>query len=77
MANITGWGRGTWGEATFGEPVPVVLTGLAGTSALGSETVTGDANITETGLAGTSGLGSVTSKVMQILLKQVLQEQDK
>jgi hypothetical protein len=62
MANITGWGRGTWGQLTFGEPIPVVLTGVAGTSALGSETVTGDANITETGLAATSGLGSVTGK---------------
>jgi hypothetical protein len=35
MANITGWGRGTWDEGAFGEPIPVTLTGLAATSALG------------------------------------------
>ena len=26
MANINGWGRGTWGQLTFGEPLPVTLT---------------------------------------------------
>jgi hypothetical protein len=41
MANITGWGRGTWGQLTFGEPLPVTLiTGVtSGTTAVGSETV--------------------------------------
>ena len=53
MANITGWGRGTWGQGTFGEPIPVSLTGVAGTSALGSETVTGAANVTESQLGET------------------------
>ena len=52
-----GWGRGTWGQGTWGEPVEVdvtvSLTGLAGTSALGTETVTCDANVAETGIAGT------------------------
>ena len=26
MANITGWGRGTWDEGAWGEPIPVTLT---------------------------------------------------
>ena len=33
MANINGWGRGTWGQLTWGEPLPVVITGVAGTTA--------------------------------------------
>jgi hypothetical protein len=44
MANLTGWGRGTWDEGAFGEPIPVALTGVAGTSALGTETATGNSN---------------------------------
>jgi len=39
MANITGWGRGTWGEGAWNAPLAVEVTGVAGTTALGSETV--------------------------------------
>jgi hypothetical protein len=52
MANITGWGRGTWDEGAFGEPIPVTLTGLAATSALGTLTVDAEANVTLTSLVG-------------------------
>ena len=38
MANITGWGRGTWGEGAWNPPLAVEVTGVAGTTALGSET---------------------------------------
>ena len=39
----TGWGRSTWGDGPFGATaVSVAVTGLAGTTALGAETVTGD-----------------------------------
>ena len=38
MAIVAGWGRGTFGQLTFGEPIPVVVTGVVGTSALGDGT---------------------------------------
>ena len=28
MANITGWGRGTWGEGAWNAPIPVVVSGI-------------------------------------------------
>ena len=49
MSAITGWGRSTWGSGAWGEAVPVTVTGVAGTSALGSVTVTGDANVSVLG----------------------------
>ena len=56
MANINGWGRGTWGQLTWGEPLPVVITGVAGTTALGSETATGGATVAVTTVAGTGAV---------------------
>ena len=44
MANITGWGRGTWGEGAWNAPLAVEVTGVAGTTALGNETVTAGAS---------------------------------
>jgi hypothetical protein len=61
MANITGWGRGTWDEGAFGEPIPVTLTGLAATSALGSLAVDAEANVTPASQVGTSALGTATT----------------
>ena len=49
----TGWGRDTWGSGTFGTTsVAVSITNVAGTGAVGNESVRGDCNLTETGLAG-------------------------
>ena len=50
MANITGWGRGTWNELAWDSPIPVVVTGVSGTSELGNEFFTGDVNASVTGL---------------------------
>ena len=53
--------------------MPVELTGLAGTTALGTETVTAAANVTETGLAGNTGAISwltVVATGQPMLLKQ-------
>ena len=61
MANITGWGRSTWNSGTWGEPVPIELTGLAGTTALGSLTITADANVAETGVYGTGSVGTLVA----------------
>ena len=60
MANITGWGRGTWNELAWDSPIPVVVTGVSGTSALGNESVTAGANVAVTGLVATSALGNET-----------------
>ena len=60
MANITGWGRDTWDSGAWGEAAPVILTGVAGTTALGDETVIADANVSVTGLSATSALGNET-----------------
>jgi hypothetical protein len=53
MANLTGWGRGTWDEGAFGEPIPVALTGVTSTGQVGTATATGVALIGVTGLSGT------------------------
>ena len=56
MANITGWGRGTWGQLTFGEALPVTLTAPgAGTSALGTVAIDAEANVVPASLVGTTG----------------------
>jgi len=60
MAVISGWGRGTWSQAAWGEPLPVIVTGVAGTSAVGTVAVVAEANVPATGLAATGGVGSVT-----------------
>ena len=60
MADITGWGRGTWSQGAWDEPIPVVLTGESATGAVGTVTATGEANVPTTGLQATTGVGSVT-----------------
>jgi len=60
MANINGWGRGTWGEGAWSSVLPVNLTTAgAMTSAVGALTVDAEANVTPATLAITSAIGSV------------------
>ena len=61
MANVTGWGRSTWGSGEWGEAVPVTLTGLSATSGLGSLSVDAEANISLASQVGTSALGTATT----------------
>ena len=60
MSNITGWGRGSWDEGSWGQPVPVVVTGVSATSSLGTVTQATSNTVQVTGLAATSALGSET-----------------
>ena len=60
MANINGWGRGTWNEGAWGTALPVEPTGLAVTSGLGTVSLQCDNNVSPVGLAITSGIGSLT-----------------
>ena len=59
-SDISGFGRGTYGQGAWNTELPVIVTGVAGTSALGSETVVAGATVSVTGVAGTSALGSET-----------------
>ena len=61
MAIINGWGRGTWGQLGWGEgSIPITLTGLAATSALGAPGVNGKAVASVASLNATLGAVSVT-----------------
>lgn len=60
MADITGWGRGTWSSGAWGSAIPVELTGVSATTSVGSVTVDAAANVPTTGIAATTGVGSVT-----------------
>ena len=58
MANINGWGRGTWDQGEWSTALPVDVTGQAITSGIGSLSVTAAANAVTAGVAITSALGS-------------------
>ena len=58
--SLTGWGRGTWGEGAWNQSVPLAVTGVAGTTALGSPTVQNVLEIPVTGVAGTGAVGTVS-----------------
>ena len=61
MAFINGWGRGTWGQLEWGQgAVPITLTGLAATSALGAPGVNGKAVASVASLNATLGSVAVT-----------------
>jgi hypothetical protein len=61
MAFLNGWGRGTWGQLGWGQgAVPITLTGLAATSALGAPGVNGKAVASVASLNATLGAVSVT-----------------
>ena len=48
------------GSGTWGIKVPVFVTGVEGTTALGSEEVTGVATVSVTGVEATGGLGTAS-----------------
>jgi len=58
VADVTGWGRGAWNDGSWGTALPVAVTGVAGTTGLGSVTVTADSNVSVTGVAGTGATGT-------------------
>ena len=64
MANITGWGRSTWNDGAWGSPAPVTLSGLAGTSALGSVSLVTNNNVSVSVGTSTSGLGSPDIRII-------------
>jgi len=67
MAIVNGFGRGEWGQLTWGEPIPVVVTGVAGTSALGNETVQANADVDVTNNLATTGIGTVAVQAFAVV----------
>ena len=61
MANLNGWGRGTWGQLAFGEGViPVDVSGVSATSAVSGVGVNAQAVATVGGITATLGSVAVT-----------------
>ena len=67
MSNTTlqGWGRGTWGQGPWNEEIDVVVTGVQGTTALGTPDGIPGVNVAATGVSATTaisqtGAGTVT-----------------
>lgn len=67
MAIVNGFGRGGWGQLTWGEPIPVVVTGVAGTSALGNETVQANADVDVTNNLATTAVGAVAVQAFAVV----------
>ena len=59
MADVTGWGRAGWGTDGWGTPDELDVTGVAGTSALGSVAVDAKAEVSVTSNRGVGSVGSV------------------
>ena len=61
MANLNGWGRGTWGQLGWGEgSIPVEPTGVEATGVVNGVGVNGQAVATVGGITATLGAVSVT-----------------
>ena len=51
MAALEGWGRGTWSEGSFGEYIPVSVTGIQSNTSVGTLSVVANALVTPTGVS--------------------------
>ena len=58
MSNTTlqGWGRGTWGQGPWNEEIDVVVTGVVGTTALGTPDGIPGVNVVVTGVSATTAI---------------------
>ena len=68
MAQVTGWGRGTWGAGAWNEEAPVAPTGLAATSGLGTVSVSGSCLVVEDGVSSLVAHGQVSTELFQIVV---------
>jgi len=60
VANVTGWGRGTWGQGAWNQAIPVTVTGVAATTAVGNVLVIPSIDGVATGVVASGLLNSVT-----------------
>jgi hypothetical protein len=60
MSAITGWGRGTWSEGTFGEPLPVLVSGVFASGEVGGipQVVVNLTGVSASGEVGTVSLST-------------------
>ena len=58
MSNSTlqGWGRGTWGQGPWNEEINVVVTGVVGTTGLGTPSGIPGVNVVATGISATTAI---------------------
>ena len=58
MSNTTlqGWGRGTWGQGPWNEEIDVVVTGVQGTTGLGTPDGIPGVNVAATGVSATTAI---------------------
>jgi len=58
LSNTTlqGWGRGTWGQGPWNEEIDVVVTGVQGTTALGTPDGIPGVNVAATGVSATTAI---------------------
>ena len=58
MSNTTlqGWGRGTWGQGPWNEEIDVVVTGVQGTTGLGTPDGIPGVNVAVTGVSATTAI---------------------
>ena len=56
MSSLQGWGRGTWGQGPWNEEIDVVVTGVVGTTALGTPDGIPGVNVAVTGVSATTAI---------------------
>ena len=61
MANVTGWGRGTWGQDAWNQAIPVTVTGVSATVSVGNVIAFGSIDGVATGVVASGLLNSVSS----------------
>ena len=63
---LEGWGRQAWNDGSWGGPVPVSLTGLSSSFAVGTESVEADALVEPSGLSMSSDLGTAIGEATNV-----------
>ena len=56
MSSLQGWGRGTWGQGPWNEEINVVVTGVVGTTAVGSVLGVPGIFVNATGVSATTAI---------------------
>jgi hypothetical protein len=54
--SLQGWGRGTWGQGAWNAPINVEVTGVVGTTALGTPDGIPGVNVAATGVSATTAI---------------------
>ena len=71
MSLIAGWGRGTWGEGAWSTPLTVSVTGVAGTTSLGTAVPDTGITVPVTGVSGTGFLSGHSATTISLAVTVV------